>query len=292
MLTPSLLASALLALGACGDTEDTGADDSGSTHQMDVAIEFVARIGALDMDCGAVLDGVVDSSPTLQVNDWRMYISEVELLDAAGTATPVALTQDGLWQVEDVALVDFEDCSPMGTSELNSTVTGTVAHGDYTGLRFTLGVPFDLNHIDAATAPSPLNVGGMMWTWQTGHKFVRIDMANGLPEPDNLWNIHLGSMGCSADASTAAPETECTHPNRPVITLDGFTPGSSVVVADLAALLDGVDITYDTPDSPIGCMANPLDEVECPQLFPNLGLDWATGECADGCSGQTFFSLD
>ena len=76
--------------------------------------------------------------------------------------SPSCTEQDGLWQYENVALLDFEDktggCRDVGTVETNAQVVGTVPEGDYTGLTFDLGVPFELNHIDASTAPSPLNV--------------------------------------------------------------------------------------------------------------------------------------
>ncbi len=44
-----------------------------------------------------------------------------------------------------------------------------------TGPIFTIGVPFDFNHNDAATAPSPLNLSGLVWMWDDGYEFMRID---------------------------------------------------------------------------------------------------------------------
>ncbi len=79
----------------------------------------------------------------------------------------VALEQDGVWQHEDVALLDFENkagACANGTVELNTSVRGTVPAGTRSsGLRFKLGVPFALNHANAATAPSPLNLTAMFW---------------------------------------------------------------------------------------------------------------------------------
>ena len=48
--------------------------------------------------------------------------------------------------------------------------------GHYTGLLFTVGVPFALDHVDAATAPAPLNFTAMNWVWQAGFKFIRSEI--------------------------------------------------------------------------------------------------------------------
>jgi len=47
--------------------------------------------------------------------------------------------------LDDLALLDFEDGTGgcvNGTPDVNDRVAGTVPEGHYTGLRFTLGVPF------------------------------------------------------------------------------------------------------------------------------------------------------
>src|SRR5690606_33699956 len=123
-------------------------------------------------------------------------VSAIELLDGQGNGTPLTLEQDGLWQYEDVALLDFEDgtglCLDAGTAELNDTVIGSVPAGDYVGVRFLLGVPFELNHQDVGMAPSPLNVPSMFWTWQGGYKFARVDLRNDNPDGDS-WFWHQGS---------------------------------------------------------------------------------------------------
>ncbi|MEM7592163.1 MAG: MbnP family protein, partial [Cyanobacteria bacterium P01_A01_bin.83] len=87
--------------------------------------------------------------------------------------------QDGKWQHQNVALLDFEDGTDScdnGTPEIRTQVVGTIPEGDYESLQFTLGVPPQLNHDDAAIAPSPLNLTSMWWNWQGGYKFLRLDL--------------------------------------------------------------------------------------------------------------------
>jgi uncharacterized repeat protein (TIGR04052 family) len=205
------------------------------------------------------------------------------------------LTDDGEWQLEGSALLDFEDasggCSENTTAETNTTVRGTVAAGQYTGVRFDLGLPFEQNHLSADQASPPLNTTAMFWSWAAGYKFVKIDIANDNPAPGNRWNFHLGSQGCdNGDGGpTMPPGAECARPSRPAIDLAGFDPLTGTIVLDAAALYEGVDVTADTPMSAPGCMSFMPDVNECVNLFPNLGLDWATGACDNDCADQTAF---
>lgn len=71
--------------------------------------------------------GVKNTQP--EFTDVRMYISEIELLDDDGAATPLELIQDGKWQYQNVALLDFEtgtDSCANGNEALNNQITGQV----------------------------------------------------------------------------------------------------------------------------------------------------------------------
>lgn len=146
-----------------------------------VRIQFQGMVGDEMFSCSASYPELGASGTAAAFTDFRFYVSEVALIDESGNVVPVALEQDGMWQHESVALLDFEDqtgaCSN-GTPEMRTEVVGTVPSGNYTGVMFTLGVPFALNHDDATLAPSPLNLTAMWWNWQGGYKFARIDIEN------------------------------------------------------------------------------------------------------------------
>jgi uncharacterized repeat protein (TIGR04052 family) len=285
----SWVMAAGLAVAGCGGDEDEGGAEAPQTRA--VTLRFAAQVGDQPVACGTRYAGVGSTAAEMQLQDFRFYVSEVALLNAAGEVVPLALDEAAPWQGGGVALLDFEDatgaCATNGTSETRSEITGTVPAGDYTGLRFTLGVPAALNHQDAATAAAPLNVGAMFWVWQTGYKFLRVDMITDLEAPNDKWFVHLGSTACAADAPTSPPDGLCGKPNRPTYTFTDFEPDADTVVVDLAGLLGGVDITSNTADTPFGCMSNPADGAECTPLFRNLGMDFATGgasDCGfDGC---------
>ena len=145
----------------------------------EVAINFEGFVGEDEFVCGESYDRVGSSSTTITPTDFRLYVSNLALIDEGGNAVPVELEQDGKWQHENTALLDFEDgtgACDNGTAEINNTVIGTIPEGNYQSLQFTLGVPKKLNHKDAATAPSPLNLTSMWWNWQGGYKFLRADI--------------------------------------------------------------------------------------------------------------------
>ncbi len=274
---------------------------------QEIAIRFDARVGERDFACGESYSGLGLGGTEVTATDFRLYVSDVALIESSGEIVPLQLEQDGKWQYEHVALLDFEDRSGScanGTVETRGQVTGTVPEGDYQGLQFTLGVPFDLNHDDATLAPSPLNLTSMWWNWQGGYKFLRIDLeptmammnmkgesmsmeeseaaadhsthgdhsgSHGEHGEAGSFLIHLGSTGCQVPEGEQQL-AECSNPNRAQITFEGFDPEQDIVIADLAALVAGNDLTSNQPETPPGCMSGPEDQ-DCGDLFAHLGIE-------------------
>ena len=145
----------------------------------EVAINFEGWVGDEEFVCGESYENIGVSESTITPSDFRFYVSDIALIDEDGNAVPLELEQDGKWQYQNTALLDFEDGTNScdnGTTDVNTTVVGSVPEGDYQGLQFTMGVPEDLNHEDAAIAPSPLNLTSMWWNWQGGYKFLRVEL--------------------------------------------------------------------------------------------------------------------
>ena len=282
--------------GRCvGDRNDDGAvtiDELivGVNNALDgcayqpVTITFRAAVGSQAFACGSTYSGIGTTGASIEPSDFRFYVSHVRLVTADGTEVPVQLDQDGIWQYDDVALLDFENkdapCTN-GTSQTNGTVRGRVPMGAYTGLRFVLGLPQDKNHQDASVAPSPLNLTGMFWSWQDGYKFLRVDTAN-----DQL-RIHVGSTGCVY--GEPGEVSGCAHPNRAEIRLASFNVSGNTVVADLAALLADSDIATNQPATPAGCMSGP-DDQDCAPMLRNLGLFFPEG--LPNFVAQKFFRVE
>lgn len=275
------MTAAALAAGCGGGGSSSGSD--GGAAPTDLTVQFAAQVADQPVECGQIYSGVGEGvQNTYQVNDFRFYIADVHL-HGNGRTVDVDLEQDGVWQFENLALLDFEDgCGDAGTPEMNKTITGT-PQGDITGLDefcFTLGVPFDKNHIDEATADSPLNASGMLWAWTSGRKFLRVDGV-GDPGGQNVaYNVHLGSTGCVDSGGDPAPDSQCNFSNRAEFCLTDFDPSSDVVVADLAVALEHANIVVNTPDTQPGCMSANADP-ECIPVLPHIGLDFTFDDGAN-----------
>lgn len=136
---------------------------------------------------------------------------------------------------------------------------------EYSHVRFTLGVPFEINHLNPISQPSPLNLPSMFWIWQTGHKFMRLELAT----HQEQWLFHLGSTGCKSASAMRSPQQNCLYPNRfyfelPLVKND---QGHFILNLDLAALLNHVELT-----SSSSCQSDQAKK-SCQQLFNNLLLN-------------------
>lgn len=237
----------------------------------EITVEFQGMVGDQTFACGQLYENIGLSADQFIPSDFRLYIHNIRLIDKQGREVPLQLTQDGIWQFEDLVLIDFENkvepCN-LGTVQTNTTVRGTIAPGDYNGIRFSLGVPFRLDHIDAATAPSPLTLTALFWNWQGGYKFIRIDDAL------DIFRVHVGSTGCVAVNPTTV--SHCERPNVGEVYLPVFNPSTDIIAADMKALLADSDLQVNHPDTPPGCMATPEDS-DCEMVMRNLGVNFSNG---------------
>jgi uncharacterized repeat protein (TIGR04052 family) len=234
-----------------------------------VSIELAGRVGEAAFTCGGSYPGIGTTETELTALDFRFYVHDVRLLTERGEVE-LELTDDGVWQHDGLALIDFEngDGCESGNAPTNTKLVGTVPEttGAITGLRFRVGVPADRNHIDASTAPSPLNVSAMFWGWQAGYKYLRIE-GRTTGQPGGM-RVHVGATGCVGDFREGL--TTCAQPNDIEVTLDGFDPDEDVVVADLAALFSESNLDDDAGGQP-GCMSDP-DDPDCEIIFEALGI--------------------
>ena len=267
-----------------------------------VHLRFAGRLGGQEFSCGKQYAGIGTKPVTVTPADLRFFISDVALIDKSGKAVPVNLDQDGTWQYQNLVLVDLENgkggCRN-GNEPMHEEISGSVPAGNYTGLRFTVGVPFALDHVDASTAPAPLNFTAMNWVWQAGFKFIRAELVvvheNGAGEPspapassipasnsvpkgrDEMrsggFPIHIGSTGCASSSKTTPPTEECKHPNRIEVTLTVFDSTQDRVIFDVDKLAAGSDVTTNSPGTAPGCMSGEQDP-DCAPVFKALGLPY------------------
>jgi uncharacterized repeat protein (TIGR04052 family) len=276
-------------------------------ENQQLTLRFAGAVNGAPFQCGQSYANVGTTKSTITPTDFRLFVSAIQLIQSDGKAVPLVLKQDGIWQYKNVALIDFEDGSGPcgnGTKPLHVEVSGSAPPGNYSGVRFTLGLPFELNHGDPTVAPSPLNITAMFWNWQGGYKFLKADLSSTVlsakPAMHSMasghhghgggeasgFSVHLGSTLCAAASQTDSPSA-CKNPNRVTVTFDKFDPARNVIVADLGAILGGANVDYNTPNTSPGCMSFPKD-ADCPAVMSALGLAY---DGAPPTGGQKFFSL-
>lgn len=321
LFSTALIASAVLSssafLTACGGDSSSSTEIVGP-REISATIPFAAVVGDASVECGEDYLNVGSDATTVSFVDFRFYVHDFKLVTDAGTEINVSL-DDVLTDGSDesspsqnsrVAQLDFRDtlgCEAEADANPNFNdgvqVTATVEEGvTISAIRFTLGVPFDLNHKDQAAAEEPLRnpgrASGAGWNWQNGYKFTGIDVSpvGGWTDPEdgertgNRWNVHLGSTGCPVSVSDLESGTEpetCDNPNRPEITLElgAIDVEQAEIVIDYAALVSGVSVAQDEGGAP-GCMSGTTDP-ECETVFANLGLAWGDNAATD----QSVFTL-
>jgi uncharacterized repeat protein (TIGR04052 family) len=237
-----------------------------------VTLKFSPQVGEQALRCDASYPGLGKTGSTVQLLDFKLYVRDVTLVRANGERHPLALDQDDMWQRDTIALLDFEDGTgtcDTGSPEVHGEIVGRVPdYNDYTGLEFKLGLPPELNHLDGATAPAPLNAPGMWWSWKGGYKFMRLDVRT---RGNEVFFFHLGASGCTG---TVAEGFSCTEDNQALVRVDNFDSSRHQLVLDLAALYADVNLDHvidNETDFISGCMSSATDP-ECPALFAPLGL--------------------
>ena len=250
-----------------------------------ITLSFAARVGDEPFACGATYEDLGSTGVPAEPQDFRLFVSNVRLIDASGREEPVLLDTRAPWQLPEVALLDFEDQSALcaaGTAETNDVITGRVFPGEYVGVAFELGVPEALNHDDPALAPAPLELGSMSWGWLLGYRFLRAELAaaggTDAAAP-GIGLLHLGSTACTGNPQ--AGSVVCSNPNRSDVALPGFDPASSVIVADIGALFANTDLTQDAQCHSSGDF--------CAGPFASAGVDAATGAALPA---QTLFRVE
>jgi len=222
------------------------------------------------------------TAQAVEVRLLRFYVHDIELLEADGTSHRFEIAQRSPWQDGEVALLDLSETEPDGG---NRVVEGSPARNarELIGVRFTVGVPFARNHANPLQAAAPLDRGDMFWSWQTGYKFMRVDLA----EAGRDWSFHLGSTGCVSASAVRAPASECAQPNLVRVELRGFDPSREPIRVRLDELVRSMRAT------PSGvCTGAYGHEPACEDVFGKTGLDVVSGRCPTGtCVAQRLFGV-
>lgn len=255
-----------LLLSGCADS-DAPPEDGERTF----VIPFSPELGGQPIACGPTFTGAGTRGSSFELRDFVMFVYDVQLVREGGERVPLRLVEDQHWQGRGVTLLDFEDGTGLcaGDGETNDRVVGTAPdHDDYVGLSFAVGLPPELNHLDAVTASPPFNKPSTWWGWKDGYKFFQLTMATPAHE---FFYVHLGATACDG---TVESGFTCNADHELSIEVGGFVPGEDGVLLNVAALLSELDleapVDNDAGDFVAGCMSFDPDP-ECDPVFRKFG---------------------
>ncbi len=209
------------------------------------------------LNCSRVF---IHSNEKWHYTQLQFFISSVELKNNKGEWQKAAFIKSA-HQTNKSALLG-EHCNPSNENSKANwqlKLDDNIALTNNSHIRFDLGLPFTVNHLNPLTQESPLNIPTMFWGWQKGHKFLRLEMTS---NNDN-WLFHLGSVGCKAASPLRAPKQACRYHNRYNFELP-ISKENNKITLDLSALLNNLTITEQT-----SCQSSP-NEASCQTLFSNL----------------------
>jgi uncharacterized repeat protein (TIGR04052 family) len=276
LLRSTVALSLLSLLSACAPT---GLDDA-----EPIELQFVAHVGGEPFACNERYSNFGAGNATIQPADLRAYVHNVRVVANDGSAFAVTL-DDNDFQKDGVALLDFEDGSgacDTGSPELHTSITGQVAAGlTVTAVRFTLGVPEALNHLDVSVAEPPFNIPSLWWSWAGGYKFIKADVLVG--DDELAAYFHHGSTSCTG---TPADGFSCAYDHLVDVEV-AVDPTTQAIGIDLAAMYASVDVAADLVegDNVRGCMSFSNDP-DCRGMMASIGVAFAD----DGTPQATAFS--
>ncbi len=269
----------VVGLLGCAPAPEEAIDGDSKAQTAGVQLSFQPVFNGAAIQCDSQLPL---SDRSWSIEQFALFVSSVEVLHSNGQQwKPISFVPNP-WQTEKVGLLWFKSqCSNESPSNAVLQLAMDDEQWQQTrAVRFELGVPFALNHLNPLTQPSPLNLPDMFWSWRMGYKFLRLDIQTTDEQEPRAWSYHLGSVGCQSASTLRPPEQACVQPNR--FTLDvPVAAHSARFNLDLSALLAGIDV-----ESMPGCMFHTGAETSCEILSTNVQQNTLVHEYANGAGRE------
>ena len=254
-----LIMSSIILFVLWGCDDEISPPSSSEVVTQNLVLNFEATVGSQPFQCGVEFSNLGSTNASLTFTDLRFFIHDIQIYTDNGQGVKANVQDDNIWQNDGVVLLDFEDGCDNGTAELNTRAIVTVPQGQYTGVSFRLGIPSKINSSETILEGrgSPFNQSSMYWSWRSGYKFIRIDTMQS-------FRFHLGSVGCDEDFS-------CVHENQFLIEIGEINFDADTITLDLKRMLENLDVTQNTADTPSGCMGE-HDDPDCLSIFQSFGV--------------------
>ena len=241
-------------------------------------LHFAARVGAEPFACNQQYTNFGAGNASIEPADFRAYVHNVRVVADNGSEFAVTL-DDNDFQKDGVALLDFEDgtgACDTGSPDVHTSITGEVADGlTVTAVRFTLGVPEALNHLDVSVAEPPFNIPSLWWSWAGGYKFIKADVLVG--DDELAAYFHHGNTACTG---TPADGFSCASAHLADVEV-ALDPSTQAIAVDLGAMYASLDAAADLVDGDNvrGCMSFSNDP-DCSGMMASVGVPFTEDDGA------------
>ncbi|AUC77256.1 MbnP family protein [Olleya sp. Bg11-27] len=221
--TFALLACAVIT--ACSSDDDSASDDlSGQSGPL--ILKYDNGVGDQDFIFGTSYSK--SNSESFKLDNLKYIISNVRFTDTNGNIFEYPAE-------ENVFIIDESEGNNAG--EIWVTLDNVDA-ADYVSVTFGIGIDQDRFALGAEGQGDFLDLAdaeGMMWSWASGYKFIRLDGTYSTSTmTDQPLNVHMGSVGTSLDNYR---EVTLSFPNTVLVRTDKSPEVH--IKADIAKVFDG-----------------------------------------------------
>ena len=213
------------AITSCSSDDDNNTEDlTGQTGE--VVLKFDNGVGDQDLIFGTAYNK--SNNESFKLENAKYIISNVQFTDSDGNTFMYPAN-------DNVFIIDETEGNNAG--EIWVTLNDVDA-ADYVSVTFGVGIDQDRFALGAEGQGEFLDHAseeGMMWSWASGYKFIRLDGTFTTSTlTDEPLNIHMGSVGTSLDNYR---EVTLNFPNT-VLVREDASPEVHIK-ADIAKVFDG-----------------------------------------------------
>lgn len=224
----ALLLCALIS-SCCNDDDVNNSEENLDGQFGNVTLKFDNGVANQDFIFGTTYNK--SNSESYKIDNLKYIVSNIRVKDSNGNT--FIYSSD-----ESMFVVNEANGNNAGEISINLQ---NIAAADYTEVTFGIGIDQERFNSGASGQGDFLATAedeGMLWSWATGYKFIRLDgtFTSGSMVNQPL-NIHMGSVGTSLDNYR---EVTLTLPNS-LRVRSGLTPEIHIK-ADISKIFDGINI--------------------------------------------------
>lgn len=206
-----LVLSSVFLFSSCDDDDDAVPAANYKTGEL--SLEFTNTAGPVNLDISGSSTYMNEAGESFTVTLFKYYVSNVELIKKDGST----------YKIPDSYIL-VNEADPSSTTASFDDIPG----GEYTGVRYLLGIDSAQNQAGAGTGVlDPGN--GMYWGWNAGYINLKLE-GNSASSPTGDFRYHLGGWMSSQGITSRTIQLDF---NGEVLIVDGTREAEVHILADI-----------------------------------------------------------